>query len=133
MFEDADFIFSYTRAEALSDGVLVDVSTIAREAGFRWPVAITDHLSARLQPDTPNQQLGQSYQGRLWDVVWMASRAALGVPKKAGSDQVRFLLILAEFDEAEQRLRHHELELFMMAGPGDDGEPVVTIGFPEDF
>lgn len=34
-------IYSYTRAQALADGVLVDVSDIAREAGFRVPVALT--------------------------------------------------------------------------------------------
>jgi len=41
MFEDADLIHSYTRAEALADGTLIDVSETAREAGFRVPVALT--------------------------------------------------------------------------------------------
>src|SRR5262249_48790011 len=31
----------YTRAEALPDGVLIDGSETAREAGIRWPVALT--------------------------------------------------------------------------------------------
>ena len=31
----------YTRAQALADGVLIDAGPMAREAGFRWPVAIT--------------------------------------------------------------------------------------------
>jgi hypothetical protein len=33
-------IFSYGRQQALSDGVLVDVSDLAREAGFRIPAAV---------------------------------------------------------------------------------------------
>jgi hypothetical protein len=41
VFEEADLIHRYTRADALRDGVLVDVSATAREAGFRWPVALT--------------------------------------------------------------------------------------------
>jgi hypothetical protein len=41
MFEEADLIHRYTRADALRDGELIDVSPVAREAGIRWPVAIT--------------------------------------------------------------------------------------------
>ena len=36
MFENADLIQRYSRADALRDGVLVDVSATAREAG-PWP------------------------------------------------------------------------------------------------
>ena len=32
---------AYTRAQAIEDGILVDVSETAREAGFRIPVAVT--------------------------------------------------------------------------------------------
>ena len=41
MFEGADLIHRYSRADALRDGVLIDVSETAREAGIRWPVALT--------------------------------------------------------------------------------------------
>jgi hypothetical protein len=40
MFENADLIHTYTRADALRDGVLIDVSATTREAGIRWPVAL---------------------------------------------------------------------------------------------
>jgi hypothetical protein len=36
-----DLIHRYTRAEAIADGVLVDVTATAREAGIRWPVVRT--------------------------------------------------------------------------------------------
>ena len=32
---------AYTRAQAIADGILVDVSETAREAGFNIPVALT--------------------------------------------------------------------------------------------
>jgi len=35
------FIRTYTRAEALADGVLVGVSETATKAGFKVPVAVT--------------------------------------------------------------------------------------------
>ena len=31
-------IYSYSRAQAIAEGVLVDVTEIAKEAGFKWPV-----------------------------------------------------------------------------------------------
>ena len=37
---DKPIIF-YTRADAIADGVLNDVSEIAKEAGIRYPVAMT--------------------------------------------------------------------------------------------
>jgi hypothetical protein len=41
MFDDADLIHRYTRADALRDGVLIDASRASREAGFRYPVTLT--------------------------------------------------------------------------------------------
>jgi hypothetical protein len=38
---DPKLISSYTRSEAFADGVLVDVTETAREAGFVIPVALT--------------------------------------------------------------------------------------------
>ena len=36
-----DLIDSYSRAQAIEDGTLIDVSEIANEAGFTIPVAVT--------------------------------------------------------------------------------------------
>jgi hypothetical protein len=41
MFENANLIHRYTRAEAIADGVLIGVSAVARGAGIRYPVALT--------------------------------------------------------------------------------------------
>jgi hypothetical protein len=40
MFENADLIHRYTCADTIRDGVLIDASAVAREAGLRYPVAI---------------------------------------------------------------------------------------------
>ena len=34
-------IYSYTRKQAIEDGVLVDITDVAKEAGIKYPVAIT--------------------------------------------------------------------------------------------
>ena len=36
-----EVIYAYTRAEAIADGVLIDVTETAKEVGFRLPVALT--------------------------------------------------------------------------------------------
>ena len=39
--EEEEMVAVYTRDQAIEDGFLVDVSAMAREAGFKWPVAVT--------------------------------------------------------------------------------------------
>jgi hypothetical protein len=41
VFEEADLVHRYTRFDAIADGALIDVSAVAREAGIRFPVALT--------------------------------------------------------------------------------------------
>ena len=41
LFSPDDLIHSYTRQQAIEDGVLMDVSETAKEAGVRFPVALT--------------------------------------------------------------------------------------------
>ena len=44
MDESWDLIFSYTRQQTIDDGVLIDVTDPAAEAGFAVPVAVTAKL-----------------------------------------------------------------------------------------
>ena len=67
-----DLIYAYTRKQAIDDGVLVDVTETAREAGIRLPVALTAAVwHEYVVPDEALKNLGQSTEGRLWDVLWM--------------------------------------------------------------
>jgi hypothetical protein len=88
-------------------------------------------LYARITPNEREKALGQSYEGRLWDVVFLASFAA----RRSGTqDRCSFEVGLFEADEAfPHRTHRRTLSLWMVVGPGDQGEPVITIGFPEDF
>ena len=50
------------------------------------------------------------------------------------ADRASFDVSLFEADEAPPHRTHRcTLSLWMVVGPGDQGEPVITIGFPEDF
>jgi hypothetical protein len=121
LFDDADIISSYSRAEAIADGTLVDVTAMAKEAGFKVPVALTAAVRARLEPSEGDVMFGQSLEGRLWDVLMV-----LRFHANAATDTVIYELIVA--DEGEQ----HTLSLKAIIGPGDEGEPVITIMFEHE-
>jgi hypothetical protein len=72
-------IYSYTREQAIEDGVLIDISGTAeaKEAGFKIPVCLTASVHALVE--VPESLKGlQDYKGRLWDVCWMATLAFRG-------------------------------------------------------
>ena len=64
-------ISEYTRAQAIEDGILVDVTPVASEAGFKWPTAMTRTVYERYVEVPPELTGQQDIQGRLWDVLWM--------------------------------------------------------------
>jgi hypothetical protein len=118
-------IFAYTRADALRDGTLIDVTTTAREAGFAWPVALTAALWKDIQ-DIPQRLAGiASVEGRLWDVLWMGRLAA----RRLGPDQptCRYELLMQVGSS-----RKHSYWVKAVVGPGDDGAPVVTLMQPNE-
>ena len=120
-----EIISKYTRADALRDGELVDVSPTAREAGFRFPCAVTRALWNVIQT-IPDRCPWEDPEGRLWDVIWMAKQQAGKC--KEGVSRFVFELILTRTDK-----RSKYTQLVMDCGPGDNGEPVLTVGFAEDF
>lgn len=117
-------IHTYTRSQALSDGALVDVSEMATEAGFRVPVALTravwEDSVAWTEVDSRRQTL-QDQVGRLWDVLWLASLAA----KRGRGDRVTFELYRVPRDGKTAGPKQTHLQMHI--GPGDAGEPVITV------
>jgi hypothetical protein len=137
MFTDADIIYSYTRGQALGDGVLIDISGQAREAGLKFPVAITSAAWAEFVrwDDTAKRRKGGLYQdedGRLWDVVWML-QTRIGQltqmarmrndPKPISELEFQFYCVPYEGRGKMPRLS----TLKAVIGPGDKAEPVITV------
>ena len=124
LFQDAPIISCYTRAQAIDDGTLVAVpEKIAREAGFKFPIAMTSTVFGRCV-EVPEGVACQDESGRLWDVLWMLRCAIRG----AGSiDRIPFAVHVRN----DNRDRTPPLvKLVAHCGPGDDAEPVITIMFP---
>ena len=117
-FGDNDpVIFSYTRAQALEDGQLVDISELAKEAGFKFPVAITCGVYELLN-DTA--QPGQSFEGRAWDVLMVLH---FEIRRSKNTDAVYF----APFFNTKNCAEPKPHKLWAKIGPGDAGEPVITV------
>lgn len=124
-----NLIYAYTRAQAIADGVLVDVSEVAGEAGFRIPVAVTAAAWADCVAwsDADSQrQTCQDESGRLWDVLWMASLAA----RRADMERIPFQFYRVPRGGRATQPKLTTLHLHI--GPGDAGEAVITILMPTE-
>ncbi|MBT2989911.1 MAG: hypothetical protein KME65_13235 [Candidatus Thiodiazotropha sp. (ex Ctena orbiculata)] len=124
-------ISTYTRAQAIEDEVLIDAGAMAREAGFKWPVALTVAAWADCvawSEDDSRRQIYQDESGRLWDLIYMASHA-IRTSKDSGD---RLLFQLYRVPRDGQSLEAELVTLRLIVGPGDAGEPVVTILQPHE-
>jgi hypothetical protein len=121
-----DVIYIYSRAQAIEDGVLINAGPMAKEAGFNWPVAFTSAVWEDCIAWTDEDKAKQAYQdqsGRLWDVLYMASHT---IRTNCGSsDQLYFELYRVPRDGKSMEAELVTLKLIV--GPGDQGEPVITI------
>lgn len=108
-WDGAEIIHAYTRADALRDGVLYDVSGLAKEAGFVIPVAVTAGVMAAVDA---NKQPGESEKGRLWDIL-----NVLRFRCRGGGQRIDFQVKIGG------RIEY----LYSLIGPGDNFEPVITI------
>lgn len=125
-FDDAPIIYQYTRAQALDDGVLVDLTDWARETGFRIPVACTHAVwHDYVQPPDGTEAVGQSARGRAHDLLWMLYVAIRREPQS--SQRLRYEVIFLN-----ARLDHETVQIDAVCGPGDQGEPVLTIMLPHE-
>jgi hypothetical protein len=73
----------------------------------------------------PRGVVCQDESGRLWDVLWMLSLAA----RPASGDRVDFALHVRN---SNRRGTPPLVRLKALCGPGDHGEPVVTVMLPEE-
>lgn len=124
----------YTRAQAIEDGYLIDVSDTSeyRESGWRMPVAIEAEAWGKcVAVDKGLEEQGQSIAGRLWDVLYMASLYV----KRIGAASDTAYMKVSVTSHRESKNGNHlpgykqvTRNLKITCGPGDNAEPVITIG-----
>ncbi len=124
-------IHTYTRQNAIDDGVLIDVTETAIEAGIKFPFVVTravwDKHIEWTQDDTERQSY-QDQSGRLWDIVWMARHGMLNA--KGKTRELLFELYCIPRDGKSKRAKRTTLKLLL--GPGDSVEPVLTVLLPNE-
>ena len=125
-FESDDLIHAYTRADALADGVPTDVSAAAQEAGFKFPVALTAAAWAKCVVVPPGVRC-QDEAGRLWDVLTVLRRAI-----RRGSGGARKVRFAVHVRNVNRRGVPPRVRLKDVCGPGDRGEPVLTVMMQEE-
>jgi hypothetical protein len=134
--EDQDFFTAndvtseYSRAEAIADGVLIDVSQTAKEAEIRLPCAMTaaawETCVAWSNVDTETQGVPQDEMGRLWDILMVFRHAA----RTTDGDELRFTVLVVPRDGRAKRAKNTKLRA--TCGPGDTLDPVITIMLPDE-
>ena len=125
IFSKSDIVHTVTRADLLSEGALIDVTNVAKEAGFLFPVAVTESVwneSVKWDDKDSKRQCSQSESERLWDVLYMA---VVGGRMHSSSTEYKyeFYRIPRGGYTTESALKQLKVNL----GPGDKGEPVITI------
>lgn len=131
IFRDFEPIHVITRAQLLDAGELVDPEQVAprlaHEAGFTAPVAFT-RAAWEQAVAWEGEHHGQSMTGRLWDVYQVARRSVRSC--RAGTSRVDFTVLRIPADATSAEPAPVTLSLHI--GPGDHGEPVLTVLLPHE-
>lgn len=115
-----EVISRYTREEAIADEVLYDLTEWARETGFKVPVAVTAAVYHDLA-NVPSTHSFESLRGRAHDLLWMSYMASKRNPTVQQVEVSMYLNTEPGNDFAQPyTVKSH-------IGPGDRGEPVITI------
>jgi uncharacterized protein DUF6573 len=132
LFDDTDIISSYSRGQAIEDGVLVDLrqgelNDLLNEAGFRWPMASTSSVFFECIDVTPAaRRAGNDIKGRLWDILQTMKNAMRRTGNTLTTELFFDVLVVRD------RIQPTLTKLKVVAGPDDYGRPCLTIMFPEE-
>ncbi len=124
-----EVISTYTRAQAIEDGVLIDAGSMPTEAGL--PAALTSAVWADCVAWTDSDSQKNPFQdqsGRLYDVLFMAAFAIR--TSAESSDRLLYELYRVPRDGYSTEAKPVTLKLII--GPDDHGEAVMTILFPNE-
>ncbi len=112
-------IYSYSREQAILDGVLIDLSMVdAIKQHWKHPFACTSAVWEHI--DEALQRQDHDIAGICHDISTMAKLAIHNRHGARDADQIRFEVLIAG--------KKHALKLHI--GPGDTAAPVLTLMLP---
>jgi len=121
-----EVIYSYSRAQAVADGVQIEVTKVAAEAGIKFPVFLTRTVYDAYVTVPPDVS-AQDEAGRLWDIVWMLR---FGILRSKPALQRIPVALYVRNDNHRSRL----VKLVATCGPLDidDPQPAITVMMPDE-
>lgn len=128
MFENAEVIYTYTRKQAIEDGMQSRLegehAQSAKEAGYKYPVFITSGVLGLIEQAVNNKKYCNDFAGVLWDILYMSRATGRPVNER----MVKFEVIIT----GTGRQRTHTMYIECGAMDFDDPAPVLTIMLPEE-
>lgn len=134
-FAGLEPIHSYTRQQAIEDGVLVDVTEWAGPKGIMGGLdlawAVTREVFEQIEAIPERLEGLADVRGRAHDVLWLATLTLAGVLRRArpgvdASGRWAFRVILPVKGSRKQTQTYH----VALCG-GDDGRGAATVMLPE--
>ena len=116
----------HPRAQAIADGMQVEVTATAKEAGIKFPVYLTRGVFDAYVAVPPNVT-GQDEAERLWDVIWMLRFAVQR--SRPGCDHIPVALYVRNDNRAAKLVK---LIAVCSALDIDDPQPAITILLPDE-
>ena len=131
-YKDMGIIFKYTREEAIADGVLVDVTEQAEKVGFKLHTVITDTIHAELEVNAVEVSAATEYnETEIYNTILISLLHQAAEQAKAAKEAKRRLPFTATYKCVSADLEY-VYNFHLHLGPGDEGEPVLTIMRPDE-
>lgn len=118
--DEPNVIFSYSRKQAIDDGVLVDVTDTAKLVGFKHHTVVTQAVwGGCIESEDSEKQLARL------SAVLRAAMTAVRESLKASEPTDRVYFTVSH--DAPPSPYPRDTKLYMVCGPGDTAAPVLTI------
>ena len=124
-------IYHYNRSQAIKDGILLDVTDMAKSVNIKWHVAVTSAVWSNFIVWTDDDRRRQGLQetaDRLWHIVFTLHCTMEKTDKHA--DIIFFELDILPRDGVSYRVKLTKLKAVISVE--DLFEPVITIMLPNE-
>ena len=123
-----EIISSYSRADAIEDGVLIDgmvgdFESVSRQH-YKYPVAMTAGVFAIIEQAVEAKKYCNDYAGIWHDILSMAKQGR----DIAGGTGKTFSVIIQRWDRMPRNIE----EMKILCHPGDHAKPVLTVMLPHE-